>query len=180
MTVLITGLVVCGLAYLMAFAMTLSWKREATRQQKYNRIFGTDASFEVADDFPDEWVEPIRNTWKSEGIINLISLKGAYSKNLCFADVRYVGPLNRGADYSLMLIVDQRFQFSEKMYFRSKKKALDYIKAHGSTAALQLIQKLDTDVSVLLDYHSITLKKLHKFNESELKSVYRTVGTLFN
>lgn len=89
--------------------MTLSWKREAKGQQKYNRIFGTDASFEIADNFPDELVETIRNTWKSPGIINLISLKGAYSKNLCFVDVRYVGPLNRGADYSLVLIVDQRF-----------------------------------------------------------------------
>jgi len=160
--------------------MTLSWKREAKGQQKYNRIFGTDASFEIADNFPDEWVEPIRNTWKSPGIINLISLKGAYSKNLCFADVRYAGPLNRGADYSLVLIVDQRFQFSEKMYFRSSKKAMDYLEVHRSTAALQLIQKLHTDVSVLLDNHSITLKKLHKFNESELQSVYRTVRTLFN
>ncbi|MAR68527.1 MAG: hypothetical protein CL833_14860 [Crocinitomicaceae bacterium] len=180
LAVLITGLVFCSLAYLMAFAMTLSWKREAKGQQKYNRIFGTDASFEIADNFPDEWVEPIRNTWKSPGIINLISLKGAYSKNLCFADVRYAGPLNRGADYSLVLIVDQRFQFSEKMYFRSSKKAMDYLEVHRSTAALQLIQKLHTDVSVLLDNHSITLKKLHKFNESELQSVYRTVRTLFN
>ena len=178
--VFIVGLTFCGIAYFLAFIINYNWKREANKQLKYDEIFGSNDSFIISNSFINDWDNSIRTVFKEAGILNLVYLKGAYSNNLCFVDCRYVSLLNKGGDYSLVIINYDELIFSERKYFTSKKKALDYLKTDISNSlAFNFIKALDVDIAVIIDKNSITLKRLHKLTKLELISIYSLVSKCF-
>ena len=164
----------------MAFLFNLSWEKEANKQLKYEEVFREKSSFTISDSFSSEWNHSIKNVFKKTGIINLICLNGAYTKNVCFVDCRYVGVLNKGGDYSLVIINNDNIVFEEPKYFSTPKKALDYLKKEKTNLlALNFLKDLDLDLAIILDKNTITLKKLHKLTKPELISVHSSINKFF-
>jgi hypothetical protein len=178
--VFIVGSIFCGIAYFIAFILNDNWKREANKQKKYDDIFSINDSFTISNSFTNDWDNSIRNVFKKPGILNLIYFRGAYTENLCFVDCRHVGPLNKGADYSLVIINHNEFDFQERGYFVNSKKALNILKVDTKNSlAFNFIKSLDVDMIVILDKNTVTLEKLHKLTKPELFSIYSTVTKFF-
>ena len=178
--IFIVGSIFCGIAYFLAFILNYNWKKEANKQLKYDEVFWANNSFIISSSFSAEWENSIRNVFKETGIINLICLNGSYAKEICFVDCRYIGVLNQGGDYSLVIINNDDLVFKERKYFSKQKKALEYLKKEKTNLlALNFMKDLDLGLSIIMDKNTITLIKLHKFTKPELFSVYSSVDKFF-
>lgn len=176
----VIGVIFCAIAYFLAFIINYNWKREANKQLKYNEVFGGNSNYEISENLNKKWDVEVNHFLRKSGVINLVYFKGAFSNNLCFVDFRYVGSINKGGDYSLVIIESDKLKLSERKHFTKNKKAVEFLKEDlDNTLAFNLLNDLSIEVAVILEDNKLYLQQVHKFNKQELASVYQSVSKFF-
>ena len=175
LSLLITGIICCAMAYLIVYFMVASWRKAI---KKYQQVFNSDKAFVVSGFMPDQWAESIQNNSIWGKTTNLALLGCAYSSKICFADCRHIRMVvNKptGGDYSIVIIKDDSFHFDEKKYFNKKDDAIEFAIAKGYNNVTQFLKNIPVEITVILDQNMIILKELHMLNKEKLRLVYHAV-----